>query len=231
MPRSLLALSLVFYCFHASAFFTASTDKPDPYARRHYTAADLPAAKRTAAAKKAAAAAKAKTPTDAEIMAEIEREDAGTEAGIKAPSAPKVFSHKIANPVAAAKPAAPVAKPATALASKPEPTESSVALKVESAPVEGAAKNTSFRPSDKSVDEFAAPAISAPAKSYPSVVVCRFSLPGKQKRASITSRYLISDSDGFEACNQHGGEVTAGNDDDRTLMNVKDSAILKRTKK
>jgi hypothetical protein len=178
----------------AMAYMT-TTDKPDPYAHKHYSAKAIP---------KKAAKSKAKIYSDAEIQAEIAAEHAGRPEPVKPvlrkPTAAvqDIRASRVVHEMDTEKAAAPVEKKIAA------PTE------------------------------YESPAPSASAGSFPKVVVCKFSVqPEKQRygKGLISSRYLVSDSDGFEACNDYGGEIIAGNDQDRGLLNVKDSALLRHSKK
>lgn len=175
MDRCLLGLIAVCFCSQpAMAYLTATADKPDPYARRHYTAADLPAAKKLASMKKGKK--QKQTISDEEIAAEIAREDAGR-------------------------------SPATPNATR-APKEKDCAK--------------SPRTSELRARHFA-----TPAATHSIIAVCRL----KPMPSKIASRYLISDSDGYDACNDRGGDVIAGNDDDRALANVKDAGQSERAKK
>jgi hypothetical protein len=44
----------------------------------------------------------------------------------------------------------------------------------------------------------------------------------------MVRQYLISDSDGVDACEQVGGEIVAGREQDRSLTNVKDQLKKRR---
>jgi hypothetical protein len=98
--------------------------------------------------------------------------------------------------------AAPITSPAT-------PTESKIALPVTSqAPSMPAAEIIEPTPN---------------TKEFPRVALCRIvnrPKPGK-RQSRLIKQFLISDSDGVDACDQLGGEIVAGHEEDRSLGNVK----------
>jgi hypothetical protein len=101
-------------------------------------------------------------------------------------------------------------------------------------PDEFARKHWSASAAPVVYDEPAAPVIKKPAYTPPPAAVIKngeFPKVAVCEVGSLSSHYLISDSDGVDACAEHGGQIVAGRDEDRKLMNVKDSIMLKRAKK
>jgi len=73
---------------------------------------------------------------------------------------------------------------------------------------------------------------SAPAaeQGFPKIAVCRMGgrSPAGARHSQMVRQYLISDSDGVDACEQFGGEIVAGTEHDRSLTNVKEQLKKRR---
>ena len=199
----ILALVILFPPW-AFADMASAINKPDTFAHKHYSANSVSPSAKAMGRVKGLARVKPKLKTsysEDEIAAEVAREDAGREQS--SPRAPAVES-----------------------AAKPQPD-----------PVNRRPKFAAGAPARESSESYTSKE-RAPirARSNPDVkiFVCHFSVDRAKRlrdQTGVDSRFLISDSDGFEACGDRGGKIMAGNEDDRELTNVKESSSNKRAKK